>query len=167
VKSNAFTWVGFVIVALGWALLVADLTVSDTILKAGNLVAVLSLRSDIATVAQAAIISGFGFAIVGTLRSGFGAFSRFFEAVLQRSGSGPRPTPSAPQPMSVEPREPAPPAATPVEPSPLGRPRPPPMPPSPYKERNYVILADGSVEVETMFGTRVFATMDEARDFIR
>ena len=35
------------------------------------------------------------------------------------------------------------------------------------KDRNYVILPDGSVEVDTLLGTRVFASLDEARDFIR
>ena len=35
------------------------------------------------------------------------------------------------------------------------------------RDRNYVILSDGSVEVETLLGTRIFASLDEARDFIR
>ena len=37
----------------------------------------------------------------------------------------------------------------------------------PNRQRNYVILSDGSVEVETLLGTRIFATLDEARAFIR
>ena len=37
----------------------------------------------------------------------------------------------------------------------------------PPQGRNYQILPDGSVEVETLLGTRIFASMDEARDFIR
>ena len=165
-KTNAFTWIGFIIVALGWLVLAAALALSETWLKGGSLVSVLSFRSDLITLAQTAIVSGFGLAIFGVLRSGFGAFSRFFEAVLQRSGA-PRPAPLAavtPAPIVTSRTE----IDEPVRAAAPERPRAAPvMPASPFRERNYVILPDGSVEVETMFGTRVFATLDEARDFIR
>ena len=90
--ADRFTWVGLGIVILGWAALIADMTISESVLRSGNLVAVISLRSDIVTVAQTAILSGFGLALIGALRSGFGALNRFFEAVLQRSAA-PRPAP--------------------------------------------------------------------------
>ena len=152
-RTDRFIWFGLAIVIAGWAVLLADMLISDTVLKAGTLVAVISLRSDIITIAQTAIMSGFGLGVVGALRSGFGALNRFFEAVLQRS-STPRPAPvvDAPEPQ----------VATPM-PQPVER-----MPQTgQIKDRNYVILPDGSVEVDTLLGTRVFASLDEARDFIR
>lgn len=193
-KIGRMTWAGFGIALIGWILLIIDLVASDALIKAGSLVSTLSLRSDIVTLAQTVILSGFGLAIVGTLRAGFGAFTRFFDAVLQRSTS-PRPKSSTvlePEPVAPEPvrtPDPATPRApevitvtptvvTPERPSPHERPAaekpaaeraaPPERPKPPRsKERNFVILSDGSVEVETMFGTRIFATMDEAKDFIR
>jgi hypothetical protein len=156
-----FTWFGMTLVGLGWVVLVADMLISEAALRPGNLVAVVSLRSDVVTVAQTGIVSGFALAIYGALREGFGALNRFFEAVLQRS-TAPRPAPAPVHHMEAEPAE-----AVPVgTPGPAagsehglhgGR----------IKDRNYVILANGSVEVETLLGTRIFATLDEARDFIR
>lgn len=150
---DRFTRWGFAIVLLGWAVLLADMTISESVLRAGNLVAVISLRSDIVTLAQTAILSGFGLALFGALRSGFGALNRFFEAVLQRS-SVPRPSPAVEQPVPPSPSV----ASHTIERmAPTGQ----------IKDRNYVILPDGSVEVDTLLGTRVFASLDEARDFIR
>jgi hypothetical protein len=190
VKIGRMTWVGFGVALIGWVLLVAALTISDTLLKAGSLVAVLSMRGDVVTLAQSLIVSGFGLAVVGTLRAGFGAFTRFFDAVLQRSAA---PRPRGPTPLEPEPLTPEPVVdriddlddadtvvpVTPVPDRPATERRSPPPRPTPIKpaaerpgpargkERNYIVLADGSVEVETMFGTRVFASLDEAKDFIR
>src|SRR5689334_15691519 len=41
------------------------------------------------------ILTGLGLAVLGVLRSGFGAFNRFFDAIL-KSASAPRPEPNAP-----------------------------------------------------------------------
>lgn len=169
-KSNRLTWAGLGVALIGWAVLIADMVISDTVLKAGNLVAVLALRGDILTIAQTTIFSGFGLAVIGTLRSGFGAFAKFFDAVLQRSAAPPRPK----EPVALDPEPmidpaPAPSTVRPVDTitvSPADA-RPDWGKPARARDRNYVILSDGSVEVETMFGTRVFATMDEAKDFIR
>lgn len=155
---DAMTWFGLAVAAIGWILLVLALVLSDAMLKAGSLVAVISLRADVVTVAQTAILSGFALAAIGSLRSGFGALNRFFEAVLHRSTTAPRPVPTA-----------APPLPDPPGPVPMPQPiieRPAPAKPGRGKRSNYVILPDGSVEVETLLGTRVFATLDEARDFI-
>ena len=141
---------GFGLVILGWVILLADLTLSDSVLKAGSLVAVLALKADIVTLA----LTGFGLAVLGTLKDGFGALNRFFDAVLQRS-SGPRP---APMPNAAEADDAI------VVPNANDRS---PSPPAPHRDKNYVILPDGSVEVDTLLGTRIFATLDEARDFIR
>ena len=120
--------------------------------------------------------------IVGALRAGFGAFTRFFDAVLQRSTTRPRgstalePEPLAPEPVhtpeptvsrapeviTVKPTVVTPDRPAPERPAAAERPK-----PARPKERNYVVLSDGSVEVETMFGTRIFANLDEAKEFIR
>lgn len=97
-----------------------------------------TLHGDLVAVAQGLIGSGFGLAIVGALQSGFGTLNRFFEAVLMRSTQ----------------RAGGSPAAVPVAPA-AGRER-----------RPYRTLADGSVEVETIVGTRRFASMQEAAEFI-
>jgi hypothetical protein len=161
-KGSGFTWLGLAIALLGWALLIAGLLASDATLRIGTLVETLAARSDIVTIAQTAIGTGLGLAVIGTLRSGFGAFGRFFDAVLHRSTSRPQSVPEPARPMA-EPREPE------VVVHPVERGQAPPMPPPPLRsrERNYVVLPDGSVEVETLFGTRVFATLEEAREFIR
>ena len=102
-----------------------------------------SSRADFVEIARCLIGSGFGLALIGALQTGFGALNRFFSAVLTRSG--PR---SAPAPVT---------ATTP----PVDRSA------QPLRERRpYQILSDGSVEVETIVGTRRFDTMDEAREFI-
>lgn len=182
-KIGRMAWAGFGIALIGWVLLIFDLVASDAVLRTGNLVATLSLRNDVATVAQTVILSGFGLAVVGTLRAGFGAFTRFFDAVLQRSAAPrekgsttlePEPVVSEPD-YAPEPAAPRAPEIITVTPTVMTPQRPTtPRPAAPErpraaktKERNYIILADGSVEVETMFGTRVFANLDEARDFIR
>lgn len=153
-KIDRFTWVGLGVAAIGWAVLIADLTVAESILTAGNIVAVVSLRTDIVTVAQATIVSGFGLAVIGTLRTGLGTLHGFFDAVLQRSFDVAPASPSGP----IEPYMAPQPAPTTVDRMPAT---------GSIRERNYVVLADGSVEVETLLGTRVFASLDEARDFIR
>ncbi len=146
---------GFGLVIVGWVILLADLTLADSVLKAGSLVAVLALKADIVTLAQCLLLTGFGLAVLGALKDGFGALNRFFDAVLQRS-SGARPTP---MPAAAE-------AETVVVTVPNGSDRSP-SPAAQHRDRNYVILPDGSVEVDTLLGTRIFATLDEARDFIK
>ena len=146
---NRLRGFGFGLVILGWVILVADLT-------AGSLVAVLALKADIVTLAQCLLLTGFGLAVLGALKDGFGALNRFFDAVLQRS-SGARPSP---MPAAAEAED------TVVVTVPNGSDRSPGSA-AQHRDRNYVILPDGSVEVDTLLGTRIFATLDEARDFIR
>ena len=158
---NRLVGFGLILVVLGWLALVADFALADAQLQPGNLVATLSVKGDIATLAEMLVLTGLGLSILGGLREGFGALNRFFDAVLQRSSS-PRPSPMPEPPLDDLDDEIAPPrsAAERVAPANV-------MPPAPAVGRNYQILPDGSVEVETLLGTRVFASMDEARDFIR
>ncbi|MDX7950353.1 hypothetical protein P7D22_04070 [Lichenihabitans sp. Uapishka_5] len=178
------TWVGFGLALIGWVLLVTGLVAGETVFRGGTLVDVLAWRGDVVTLAQTLIGTGFGVAIVGALRAGFGALTRFFDAVLQRSaaprGRGaatlePEPVVAEPVMTPPEPHAPRAPEIITVTPTVIApermatdRQQPPERPkPARTKDRNYLILPDGSVEVETMFGTRVFATLDEAKDFIR
>ena len=153
--TDRLTWLGLAIAIVGWAVLVLDMTVSEALLRAGNLVAVLSLRTDIVTISQTAILSGFGLSVIGTLRGGF----RLLAGLTEPTREPPAAVTRLPEPLAT--------VAEPIEPEVLmpqspGRPSTPPL-----RERNYVILPDGSVEVETLLGTRIFASLDEARDFIR
>ncbi len=157
---------GLALVILGWVVLLADLLLSDALLKAGSLVAVLALKGDIATLAQTLVLTGLGLSLLGGLREGFGALSRFFDAVLQRSTT-PRP---GPMPEDVPDAGPERVVTVPQGAERMGGERLAPeraAGPAAARDRNYSILPDGSVEVDTLLGTRIFASMDEARDFIR
>lgn len=166
---DRFLWVGLTIVGVGWVALIADMTVSESMLRAGNLVAVISLRSDIVTLAQTTVLSGFGLAVIGALRSGFGTLNRFFEGVVSRS-TAPARAPAAPIDDFPEPYAPMV-MQTPMPPAPIVASVPATLDrvaaTGQIRDSNYVILSDGSVEVETLLGTRIFASLDEARDFIR
>ena len=83
-RYDRLTSIGLGIVALGWVVLVADMTVTEAMLRAGNLVAIISLRSDIVTIAQTAILTGFGLALFGALRSGFATLGKGFGALPER-----------------------------------------------------------------------------------
>jgi hypothetical protein len=158
-RRNRFITLGLAMVVLGWVVLVGDLLLGDAELRAGGLVAVLALKSDIATLAQLLVVTGLGLAILGGLREGFGALNGFFDAVLQRSAAQ-RPTTMSDADAEVlddDDFDKVQPAADRVA---ADR-------PSHTPGRNYAILPDGSVEVDTLLGTRIFASMDEARDFIR
>lgn len=159
---NRFVTFGLAMVVLGWLVLVADLLLSDAMLQAGRLVAVLSLKGDIATLAQLLVLTGLGLAILGGLREGFGVLNRFFDTVLQRSQAS-RPQDGA-EPVEFDAED----DDLPAHHAPAHHaPERPAAERTPVQARNYTILPDGSVEVDTLLGTRIFASMDEARDFIR
>jgi prepilin-type processing-associated H-X9-DG protein len=130
------------IVALGWTLLFSAPQLASLLASA-------SARSmsagslDIASIAACAILSGFGIAILGALQTGFGALSRFFETILVRTA----------------------PAASKAAASQSGLPRKI-IERGWVKDRAYVLFADGSVEVETMLGRRLFPSLQDAQEFI-
>jgi len=137
---DRLTWVGFLITALGWTLLLAAPQVIELI---ANLTGKQGNYLNMPTIAECSILTGLGIAIVGALRTGFGVLKKFFEAVLDRTGkSRTNPSGSAgPQKKLVVER---------------GR----------VKDRPYVLYLDGSVEVETMLGRRIFSSLSEAQEFI-
>lgn len=157
---DRFTWFGLGVALVGWVVLLTGLGAGTLLLHDGAMVAGFTARQDLVTLAQTLVLSGFALAIIGVLRRGFGALHRFFDAVLERS-SAPRPAQAA----AVPPEPPV--DAEPTVMVPMPTPAPARAPSGRVRGQNYVILANGAVEVETLLGTRVFASLDEARDFIR
>ena len=134
------------LVALGWALLFSA-PLQDMMGRTGvNMV----------VVSQCTIISGFGLAVLGALQSGFGALSRFFDSILERTAKPPLPFATATAAHVQEPR-PVPKNAAPKK-KVLER--------GWLKDRAYVIFVDGSVEIETLLGLRRFASLRDAQEFV-
>lgn len=136
------TWVGFMIVALGWALLISAPQLAGLLasfsgrpINAGYL--------DMPAIAQCTVLTGFGIAILGGLQTGFGALNNFFESMLERAAkTGPKARASHPEkPRKIVER-------------------------GWLKDRAYVLFMDGSVEIETMLGRRLFPSLQEAQEFI-
>jgi len=137
---DRLTWIGFMVAALGWTLLLSASQLTE-------LLASLTSRSgsnlNMPTIAQCVILTGFGIAIMGALQTGFGALNNFFESVLERTGnpqSKVMSQRSAQQKKIVE----------------RGW----------VKDRAYLLYMDGSVEVETMLGRRIFPSLQDAQEFI-
>jgi prepilin-type processing-associated H-X9-DG protein len=139
---DKMTWVGLMIVALGWTLLLSAPQLGDFLAsvsgRAGGAAAF-----DTAGIGKSTILSGFGIAILGALQTGFGATRCFLEAALARS---------APPPTKVV----GPAAARQKKIAERGW----------VKNRAYVLFVDGSVEVETMLGRRLFASLQDAQEFL-
>jgi prepilin-type processing-associated H-X9-DG protein len=139
---DKMTWIGLMIVAFGWALLFSApqlselLTIDDS--RAGG-----STGFNVIAIAECTILSGFGIGILGALQTGFGTTRFFIEAALTRSALPPTKVigqVTARQKKIAE----------------RGW----------VKDRAYVLFADGSVEVETMLGRRLFASLQDAQEFI-
>lgn len=142
-RVGRITALGLAVAALGWVALVAVTALADHFAQRHLAATTEHLHADAVAIAECLIGSGFALALIGTMRTGFGALNRFFTAALDRSAARGSAT--------------APPAEAVIDDS--GR-------SGPAVRRPYSILADGSVEVETILGTRRFASMAEAREFI-
>lgn len=139
------TWVGFMVVALGWALLLSGASAMEMAARiTGHNGA---LPFNLVAVAQATILTGFGLAILGALQTGFGALKKFFDAVIERTASS-APKAVAPTPRPTEQRR-----RSIIERGFL-------------KDRPYVLFGDGSIEVETLLGLRRFTSLQDAHEFI-
>lgn len=137
---EGFSRVGLVVVGLGWALLLGAPRLSP-------LMPHFLAGTDPVVIALALILTGFGLAVLGVLRSGFGTLGRFFDAVLERSAArqrgaqgdgGENQAPEDEGPVRAR-----------------------------AGDREYTIASDGTVEIETLFGVRRFASLEEARRFAR
>jgi hypothetical protein len=134
------TWIGFMITAFGWTLL---LSAPQAMEHFASLTGRSGVYLNMPAIAQCAILTGLGLAIVGAVQTGFGALNAFFEALLERTGKmrskSFRTCPTAKK-IIVE----------------RGR----------VKDRAYVLYIDGTVEVETMLGRRIFSSLRDAQEFI-
>lgn len=150
------TWVGFMIVAAGWALLF-----SAPHLGGGSAdLAAAGATIDFSAVAQSLIVCGLGIAVIGALQTGFGALNKFFETVALRAqqgrgGAASGPASGGPGRGVARQKAPAPQGPTRRV---LER--------GWVKDRAYVQFADGSVEVDTMLGRRLFPSLKDAQEFI-
>ena len=137
---DRLTWVGFMIAAFGWTLL---LSTPQAVELLTSLTGRTGASFNMPTIAECAVLTGFGIAIVGALHAGFGALKSFSEAVLERTGkmrSKSTGSTHTQNKMIVE----------------RGW----------VKDRAYVLYIDGTVEIETMLGRRIFASLRDAQEFI-
>ena len=157
---DRFTLFGLSVALLGWIILGVDTALGFAPASIGAVAMTAVMRQDVFAVAETAIFSGFALAILGALRAGFGALHRFFDSVLHRA--------STPNPARVVYPEPVIERAVAQAPHPTHAPQHRTVDAKAQRKgRNYTILANGAVEVETLLGTRVFASLDEARGYIR
>ena len=140
---DRLTWVGLMIVALGWALLLSGTSAMEVMVRLTGHAAAPSLN--LAAVTQAAILTGFGLAILGALQTGFGTLKKFFDTVIERTARSTPTIASEPQPTQAPKNV--------VE---RGL----------FKDRPYVLFGDGTIEVKTLLGVRRFSSVIEAHEFI-
>jgi hypothetical protein len=80
---DKLTWIGFMITAFGWTLLLAAPQVMEVF---ASLTGRSGVYLNMPAIAQCAILTGLGLAIVGAVQTGFGALNTYFEAILERTG---------------------------------------------------------------------------------
>jgi hypothetical protein len=163
---DRLTWVGLMIVALGWAMLLSGATAVETLSRLLGHPAALSVNLNAIT--QPTILTGFGLAILGALQTGFSALRHFFDTVLERTARPVAPIANEMPRQDVrhdqrqdhrqdhrhEPRiDPRQDHAKVVE---RGL----------FKDRPYIRFGDGTIEVETLLGMRRFTSLQDAYEFI-
>ncbi len=139
---DKLTWIGLMIVALGWALLLSGTSAMEVMVRLTGHAAAPSLN--LAAVTQATILTGFGLALLGALQTGFSTLKKLFDAVVDGSIR------TAPT-MANEPSQRAPKKI--IERGLFG-------------DRPYVLFGDGTIEVKTLLGARRFSSLLEAHEFI-
>jgi hypothetical protein len=139
---DRLTWVGFMIVALGWALLISAPQLAELLMNlTGHAMNAGYLNTP--TIALCTVLTGFGLAILGALQTGFGALNKFFESVLERTAR------SGANVLATRPVQ----SRKIIERGWL-------------KDRAYVLFMDGSVEIETMLGRHLFPSLQDAQEFV-
>ena len=137
--TGRLTWIGLILAAIGWILLLGETALADIVATKWIRPPTPTFHADVLDIGKCLIGSGFGLAIIGGLHTGFGTLNRFFGAVLSRSTVRQPDVPQATAPFAA---------------------------PRDTRRRPYRTFPDGSVEVETIVGTRRFDTMADAREFI-
>lgn len=136
--ASALRRLGLLAGALGWGLMLA-LAASRLALAAPRDDGL--LISGLA-IALACLLTGATLLVLHALRTGFGALDAFFAAALARATQRPAKPPPEPQSDAGTPRR------------------------GFIGDRPYVVRRDGAVEVETLFGPRLFSSLADAEDFI-
>jgi hypothetical protein len=178
-QFGKLTWIGLMIVTLGWTLLLSGLSLGDIVTRVSGHTSPAAMSISMAVVAQCTILTGFGLALLGLLQTGFSALNRFFDAVLERTAKQ-QDADQSPARTQAAPARPAPPSR-PAASSSRGVASTPSHKPTPsvkpqtrgkiverglLKDRAYVLFGDGSIEVETLLGLRRFQSLREAAEFI-
>ena len=140
---DRLTWIGLMIVALGWALLLSGTSAMEVMMRLTGHAAAPLLN--LAALTQATILTGFGLAILGALQTGFGTLKKFFDTVIERTA---RSTPT----LASEPQR----TQAPKNVVERGL----------FKDRPYILFGDGTIEVKTLLGVRRFSSVIEAHEFI-
>jgi hypothetical protein len=148
---DRFTWTGLMAVAFGWALLFSSAELSEFIARTIGGASIGSSPANMVGIAQCTIVSGFGIAILGVLRNGFGVVIRSLDPEIARMQGIQSPWRSEPQPSAPMQH-----AGRRGKIAERGW----------VKDRAYVLFVDGTVEVETLLGLRRFASLQDAQDFI-
>jgi hypothetical protein len=176
-QFGKLTWIGLMIVTLGWTLLLSGLSLADIVTLVSGHASPAVMSISMAVVAQSTILTGFGLAILGLLQTGFSALNRFFDSVLERTAK------RQDFDHSLEHAEAAPRVMTPAQTYRTASVSAAAQAPKPaqaaaaktrgkiverglLKDRAYVRFGDGSIEVETLLGLRRFPSLREATEFI-
>lgn len=180
-QFGKLTWVGLMIVALGWALLISGVSLVDLVNRFSGHASPALISLNMGVLAQSTILTGFGIAILGLLQTGFSALNRFFDSVLERTAKREETDRS---PACVEPNvRPTTPAQMPSKPLPsqqmssqqvssqrkaaaVPKPRGKIVERGILKDRAYVLFGDGTIEIETLLGLRRFQSLREAAEFV-
>jgi hypothetical protein len=164
-QFGKLTWVGLMIAALGWAMLLSGVSLADIINRLTGHASPAATSLNMGLVAQSTILTGFAIAILGLLQTGFSALNRFFDSVLERTAKRQELDQGAVplEARSHSARAPMPnhkPAAAALKTRGKIVER------GLLKDRAYVLFGDGSIEVETLLGLRRFPSLREAAEFI-
>jgi len=175
-QFGKLTWVGLMIVALGWALLISGVSLVDLVNRFSGHASPALISLNMGVLAQSTILTGFGIAILGLLQTGFSALNRFFDSVLERTAKREE---TDRGPACVEPNvRLTTPAQMPSKPLPsqqvssqrqaaaVPKPRGKIVERGMLKDRAYVLFGDGTIEIETLLGLRRFQSLREAAEFV-
>ncbi len=178
-QFGKLTWIGLMIVAFGWTLLLSGVSLSDIVTRMSGHASPAVVSISMTAVAQSTILTGFGLSLLGLLQTGFSALNRFFDAVLERTAkrqefdqsmarveaaalrAEPASRPGAQPQRAGAPSQSYKPAPS-AKPQPRGKI----VERGLLKDRAYVLFGDGSIEVETLLGLRRFPSLREASEFI-
>jgi hypothetical protein len=155
------TWVGLLVVTLGWGFVLSYPLISPLIVSVDSAGGLRDPARFIPMLGENAIVTGFGIAILGIAEKALRYLNKMTGATNQTRA---QPKPSRPLPAASNAPIRAPSPKTPML-----------MPQRTSNEivtrgalngRDYVLFRDGSVVVETLLGPRRFPSIGDAQEFI-